>query len=74
MFSSILNFSLANERENYLKEKEQSKNKLKQTYDFQIRTRTAQLPGAYDDVEVTIENRLSSLEVEFKFRSLVKTT
>jgi len=47
---------LAQEREAYLKEKQNSKQKLKQTYEYQMRTRLSELPASYGDVEVFGKN------------------
>ena len=46
-------FRLAQERENYLREKERNKQKLNQTYQYQIKHRIPELPKHYSDNEVS---------------------
>jgi len=49
-------FRLAQERENYLREKERNKQKLNQTYQYQIKHRIPELPKHYSDNEVSYNN------------------
>jgi len=51
---------LAQERENYLRDKERNKQKLNQTYQYQIKNRIPELPKHYSDKEIFGKNDVTS--------------